>query len=137
MGKIYLVILFSIATIITYAQKEGYSKIIVHTSDTTNLYKRVKRSLINLDFIVKDLESDTLKTYPREFLNNDFMIATAEINGHDVVLTGIWGSRQLSMLGYSMSPKNYKRVIYYKGCVEWKILRLVAQGIGGELSFEE
>ena len=90
-----------------------------------------------MDFIVKGLESDTLKTYPREFLNEAYLIATAIVNGHDVTLTGIWGSRKLNIFGYSVSPNDYKRVSYYKGSVEWKILRLMAENIGGDLKFQD
>jgi len=137
MKRLWLLFLFISLSIITNAQKEGNGRIVVHSTDTVNLYKRVKFAFINMDFIVKDLESDTIKTYPREFLNNDFLIATAIIKGQDVILSGIWGSRKLSILGYSLSPKDYNRVHYYKGSVEWKILRLVAEKIGGELKFED
>ena len=137
MNKIYLISLFAILYINSNAQKEGNSKIIVHVSDTSKLFKRVKIAFINMDFIVKGLESDTLKTYPREFLNEAYLIATAIVNGHDVTLTGIWGSRKLNIFGYSVSPNDYKRVSYYKGSVEWKILRLMAENIGGDLKFQD
>ena len=137
MNKIYLICLFAILYINSNAQKEGNSKIIVHVSDTSKLFKRVKIAFINMDFIVKGLESDTLKTYPREFLNEAYLIATAIVNGHDVTLTGIWGSRKLNIFGYSVSPNDYKRVSYYKGSVEWKILRLMAENIGGDLKFQD
>jgi hypothetical protein len=119
------------------AQKELDSIIKLTVHDTTNLYNRIKWTMIDYDFIVKDLPSrDTIKTYPREFLNNDFMIANAIIKGNTIKFFGIWGSRKLSIVGYSLSPKDYSRIIYYKGCVEWKILRKVAESIGGFISFE-
>ena len=137
MVKSVLTILLLILGLICDAQKEGNTKIIVKPSDTVRLYRKVKTSFINNDFIVKDLESDTLKTYPREFLNNNFLIATAIISGDSVILYGIYGSRKLNIFGYSTSPKDYKQILYYKGSVEWKLLRLVADGIGGEISFIE
>ena len=69
MKRLWLLFLFISLSIITNAQKEGNGRIVVHSTDTVNLYKRVKFAFINMDFIVKDLESDTIKTYPREFLN--------------------------------------------------------------------
>ena len=137
MVKIFFVFILIILSIISKAQKIGNSKIIVQVSDTTNLYKRVKFAFIKLDFIVKDLETDTLKTYAREFMDNNYLIATAIIKGYTVTITGIWGSRKLNLLGYSNSLRDYKSVIYYKGCVEWNLLRLVGKDIGGELSFED
>lgn len=135
----YKLLLSSLLTLIftsANAQKEDDSKIIIHVTDSTNLYKRVKFSLINMDFIVKDLENrDTLKTYAREFLTEDYLIATAIIKDKDVTLSGIWGSRKLNIWGYSITSRDYKQVYYYKSSVEWKILRLVAEGIGGELKF--
>lgn len=119
------------------AQKELDSIIVLNVSDTNNLYNRIKWSMINLDFIVKDLPSrDTIVTYPREFLNNDFMVTTAIIKGTNIIFSGIWGSRKLSYLGYSLSPKEYNRIIYYKGSVEWKILKKIAESIGGIIRYE-
>ena len=137
MNKILLVSLLSMLTITGYSQRDWDSIIIVHTNDTANLYKRVKHAFINMDFIVKDLDSDTLKTYPREFETNAYLIGTAIIKGQDVTLKGIWGSRKADYFGSSVAPRNYKNIYYYKGSVEWKILFLVAQAIGGELRFEK
>ena len=137
MRKILLAFLGFIFSISAFSQKEYDSIIIVHTNDTANLYKRVKHALINMDFIVKDLESDTLKTYPREFETHAYMIANAVIKGQDVILKGTWGSRKQDYFGSSTAPRNYQRVYYYKRCVEWQILFLVAQAITGEIRFEK
>ena len=137
MKKIILLSFWGILGLTVYGQKDWDSIIVVHTNDTTNLYKRVKHALINMDFIVKDLENDTLKTYPREFETNAYIIATAEIKGQDVILKGTWGTRKQDYFGSSTAPRNYQRVYYYKRCVEWQILYLVAQAIGGELRFEK
>lgn len=137
MKKAILILFFGIIATTANSQKDYDSIIVVHAYDTTNLYKRVKHAFINLDFIVKDLESDTLKTYPREFETNAYIIATAVIKGQDVILKGIWGTRKQDYFGSSVAPRNYQRVHYYKRCVEWQLLFLVAQAIGGELRFEK
>ena len=119
-----------------FSQKEGNTKIIVKVKDTTNLHKRVKVAFINLDFIVKDLEGDTLKTYPREFLDNAYLVANAVIDGDQVTLSGVSGSRKINFMGYYTSPKDFNTVIYFRGGVAWKLLQLVADGIGGEKRYE-
>ncbi|MBL0268065.1 MAG: hypothetical protein IPP99_05205 [Chitinophagaceae bacterium] len=120
-----------------FSQKDWDSIIVVHAKDSANLVRRVRHALINMDFIVKDLDSDTLKTYPREFETNSVMIATAMISGQEVILKAVWGSRKQDYFGSSTAPRNYQRVYYYKRCVEWQILFLVAQAIGGEISFRK
>ncbi len=137
MNKILLVSIFGMLTFTAHSQRDWDSIIIIHTNDTANLYKRVKHAFINMDFIVKDLESDTLKTYPREFETNAYLIGTAIIKGQNVILKGLWGTRKADYFGSSVSPRNYQRVYYYKRSVEWQILFLVAQAIGGELKFEK
>lgn len=137
MKKILLASFLIITSIVTYSQKDWDSLIILRTNDTMNLYKRVKHAFINMDFIVKDLESDTLKTYPREFETNGYIIATAIIKGQNVTLKGIWGSRKQDYFGSSVAPRNYKNIYYYKSSHEWKILYQVAQAIGGEMKFEQ
>lgn len=119
------------------AQKNGNSKIVIEVKDTTSLYKKVKFAFIRSDFIVKDLEIDTLQTYPREFLDNQYLIATAIISGNKVTLSGIYGSRKVNFFGAQTSARDFQKVVYYKGSVEWKLLILVADKIGGEYYFED
>jgi hypothetical protein len=135
--KTVFAFLLSVLSILVHAQKIGDSVIILQVADTSNLYNRAKWSMINLEFIVKDLPSrDTIKTYAREFLNDDYMILTAEIKGDNIKFSGIWGSRKLSWFGTSLSTRDYKQIIYYKGCVEWRVTRQIAEGIGDALAFK-
>jgi hypothetical protein len=139
MKKLVITLLLLTLSTLIHAQKEKEldSVIVLQVTDTTNLYNRIKWSMINQEFIVKDLPSrDTLKTYAREFLNNDFMIVSAVIKGDEIKFSGIWGSRKLSWFGYSLSPNDYKRILFYKGCVEWRIMKRIAEGVGGILSFQ-
>lgn len=119
------------------AQKNGNSKIIVQVKDTSSLYKRIKFAFIRNDFIVKDLEIDTIQTYPREFLDNQYLIATAIINGNYVTLSGVYGSRKVNFFGGQTSAKDFKKVVYYKGSVEWRLLLSVAAKLDGEFFFDD
>ena len=118
----------------SFCQKSGDNTICVTVNDTNNIYNRIKWAFINLDFIVKDLDiPDTLKTYPREFLNNDFLVATAIINNNKIKINGLWFPRKLTFLGYTTISKEVERVYYYKGSVEFNILKSVAEFIGGKI----
>ena len=132
---IFVLILF---TSNSFAQKDGDSIIILHLKDTSNIFNRAKWSMVHLDFIVKDLPMrDTLKTYPREFLNNNYMIVTAIIKDSTIRFSGIWGSRKMNLFGFAGNSNDFKSIIYYKGSVEWKIMKRIAEDIGGVLEFKE
>lgn len=137
MKKLLLIFFLTITTATAYGQKDWDSIIVIHPADTANLYKRVKHAFINMDFIVKDLESDTLTTYPREFETNSYVIGKAIIKGNSIILKGTWGTRKQDYFGSSTAIRNYQRVYYYKKSVEWQLLFLVAKAIGGEMKFEK
>ena len=134
-----LVILLLLCPILALSQKNDDTKIIVTLDDSTDIYKKVKIILVDLDFIVKDnYNIDTLTTYPREFSNIPGQCRlTATIKGNTVTLTGIYGLTKIDDFGYTRSPKDYKRIIYYKGSKGWELLKIVAEKIGEQITYEK
>ena len=135
MYRTILVFGFLLCGFFSHSQKTGDTKIVVEVRDTANLRNRVKWAFVELDFIVKDLPGDTLETYPREYLNDAYLIANAVINTTQVVITGLWSTRKVGLWSVSTAPKNWKEVAYYKGCVEWRVLSVVAETIGKEITY--
>ncbi|MFZ1534287.1 MAG: hypothetical protein WAT14_08965 [Chitinophagaceae bacterium] len=118
------------------AQKKEDSKIIITVNNTENLYIRVKDIFVRLNFFVKDLSiRDSLITYPTEF-NGVYVIGFAAINGNTVTLSGLYGLKKIDEWGYTNSPKNFNKIIYYKGNREWRILNDIATFLGGTITYE-
>ncbi len=118
------------------AQKEGDSKIIVTVSNPENVYVRLKDILIRANFYVKDLSiRDSIITYPTDF-NGVYVIGIASIKGNTVTLSGTYGLKKINDWGYTVSPKSYEKIIYYKGNREWRILRDIATLLGGDIVYE-
>jgi len=122
---------------VLYAQKVGDSKIIVKVNDTVNLYKRIKLSMIRSDFMIKDLEIDTIQSYPLEYLTNSYLIATSIIKGDRVEITGIYGPKRKNFIGSESSLGSLEKVVYFKGANAWRVLKAVADRIGGSVYFEK
>jgi hypothetical protein len=120
-----------------YGQKVDDTKIIITLSDSSQLYKKTKIALVDLDFIVKDnYNYDTLTTYPREMHKfPGFVISRAIISGNQIIIFGHYGLTQIDDFGYSVSPSNYKPITYYKGSYSWKLLMAVAEKLGGQVTF--
>ena len=95
--------------------------------------------MVDLDFIVKDnYNIDTLTTYTREFSNIPGKCRlTAIIIGNTITLTGIYGLIKIDDFGYTRSPKDYQRIMYYKGSKGWELLKTVAEKIGGQITFSK
>jgi len=121
------------------AQKNEDTKIIITLNDSIDIYKKVKIALVDLDFIVKDnYNPDTLTTYPREFSKIPGQCRlTAAIKGNSITLTGVFGLIKIDDFGYTRSPKDYQRIIYYKGSKGWELLETVAGKIGGQITFSK
>ena len=118
-----------------FSQKVDDTKIMITTDDTSDIYNRVKYSLVNSDFIVKDNgNKDTLTTYAREY-SGIYCIARAIIKGNTITLTGAYGLKKMDDWGYTQAPKNYKRIVYYKGSKSWKLLQKVADKINGKITY--
>jgi hypothetical protein len=118
------------------AQKEEDTKIIVTVDNIDNLYTRLKDIFIRANFFVKDLSiRDSLITYPTEF-NGVYIIGFAAINGNTVIITGLYGLKKLDDWGYTNSPKNFEKIIYYKGNRTWKKLNDIANFLGGTITYE-
>lgn len=125
--------IFSVA----YSQKKSTAKIIITTTDTTQLYEKVKTALIKSDFIVKDIQSDTLITYPRELNRmNGYVVAVATLTGNIITLNGYYSLKRQDYFGYE-KRKTYKRIIKFNGSKLWPLLEKIASYVGGEVSYSE
>jgi len=136
--KSLLLILF-LSPFYISAQKIEDSKIIVTLEDSIDIYKKVKISLVNTDFIVKDnYNYDTLTTYSREFTTmSGNCVAIAVIKGKTVTITGYYSLKKIDWFGYTQSSNNFQQVIYFKGSKSWDLLLKVAEGIGGQIAFSK
>jgi hypothetical protein len=134
-----IIILLLLSPILVNAQKTDDTKIIVTLNDNNEIYKKVKIALVDLDFIVKDnYNTDTLTTYPREFSKIPGLCRlTAVITGNTVSLTGVYGLIKIDDFGYTRSPKDFQKIIYYKGSKGWELLKTVAERIGGKIAFSK
>ncbi len=132
-----LIVFLLLCPFLANAQKNEDTKIIVTLNDSIDIYKKVKIVLVDLDFIVKDnYNPDTLTTYSREFSNIPGACRlTAIIKENTVTISGIYGLIQIDDFGYTRSPKENKRIIYYKGSKGWEVLKTVAEKIGGQMTF--
>lgn len=133
----YIFLILSIALTVSVAgQKNEDSKIIIKLDDSSGIYKKVKTALINSEFIVKDIESkDTLKTYSREY-KGIHCVAVAVINNNEVNLFGFYGLKKMDYIGFTHSPKGYKKILYFRGSKGWELLMQVAKQVGGNVTFE-
>lgn len=138
MWRVFTIVIFLISTR-AFAQTNGDTKIIVTLIDSVGIYEKAKVALVKNNFIVKDDGNrDTLQTYPREFSNlPGYSVANAVLNGNQVILSGVYGLKRINDWGYTSSPKNYKRVHYFKGSKGWKLIMQVAETIGGQISFSQ
>ncbi len=136
--KLLFIFLFLCPSLVS-AQKNEDTKIIVTLNDSSDIYKKVKIALVDLDFIVKDnYNVDTLTTYSREFSNIPGQCRlTAIIKGNTVTISGIYGLIQIDDFGYTRSAKENKRIIYYKGSKGWELLKTVAERLGGQMTFSK
>ena len=138
--KIIILIIFVPSILLSQscrAQKEEDSKIIVTVTNADNLYTRLKDIFIRANFFVKDLSiRDSLITYPTEF-NGVYIIGFAAISGNTITLSGLYGLKKLDDWGYTNSPKNFDKIIYYKGNREWRKLNEIANILGGTITYEK
>lgn len=139
-GRTIILLTFISATLLSLrgnAQKEEDSKIIITVDNTENLYTKVKDVFIRYNFYVKDLSiRDSLITYPTEF-NGVYIIAFAAINGNTITLSGLYGLKKIDEWGYTNSPKNFNKIIYWKGNREWKRLNEIAILLGGSITYQK
>ena len=129
-----ILLFFLIVPATCFSQENGDHKIILTVEDTSNLYNRIKYAMVDNDFIVKDDgRKDSLSTYPVELgslpgLSRLF----AKINGHTIILSGIYGLQRIDDWGYNRNPKQFKPIVYYQGGKgkAWRLLLAVAEDIG-------
>lgn len=134
---ILLTCLFLIPAL-SHGQNYLDSKIVV-TANYSNIHERLKIALAKEDFIIKeDGNADTVTTYAREFKKiPGYAIARAEIKGHTITLTGVYGLKKINDWGYTTNPKNYKPILYYKGSHGWKLLMQIADKLDGKISYSK
>jgi hypothetical protein len=134
---------FLLILLISYKPCLGQSyldkKIIVAVSDTSNLYERARVALGKNDFIIKeDGNKHFITTHPREFKKiPGFAIAHAEIKMDTVIITGHFSLMKNTNVGYTVAPKNYKPIVYYKNSHGWKLLMQVADELNGIMTFAQ
>jgi hypothetical protein len=135
--KIVFTLCILLSVISLFGQKRDDTKIIIVINDSTGIYEKVKYSLVNCDFMVKDNgDRDTLTTYPREY-DGIYCMAKAIIKSDTIILTGAFGLKKIDDWGYTQSPKNYNRIIYYKGSKGWKLLMQVANRMSGQITYSK
>jgi len=112
------------------------TKIIVTVSDTAGLYEKVRLNLVNADFIVKDTRrTDTIITYPRDTQPMGYVTAVASISGNTVTFWGFVGWKKMDALGYTVAPKDFEKIYYYKTGKAWKVLLNQAKALGGSMAY--
>lgn len=131
-----LTIVFFLIPIISFGQQNGDHQIKVTVTDSSNLYGKVKKALLDNDFIVKDYDQkDSLITYPREFKKiPGYTVAKAVIEGNTVTLSGAYGLKRTDDWGYTSVGK-YKPIVFYKGSKGWRLLMQIAESLGGQLTY--
>jgi hypothetical protein len=135
--KIISTLCILLSVIHSFAQTNDDTKIIITINDSTGVYEKIKYSLVNNDFIVKDDGNrDTLTTYSREY-DGIYCMARVIINGYTVTLKGAYGLKKIDDWGYTQSPKSYNRIIYYKGSKGWKLLMQVANRMSGQITYSK
>lgn len=122
-----------------YPQKKFDSKIIVTTTDTVDLYHKVRTYMITNNFIVKDLDgSKRITTYPRGIGTfPGFAIVNIEFRENIITLYGYYGLNMTDGFGYNYAPKDYQSIIYYKSSKTWRILMEIANSIGGQITYSK
>ena len=137
--KNILTILILFCTIPSFSQKAGDSRITVIVNDTTNLYQKVKYSLVNNNFIVKDNGNrDTLTTYVAEY-KGIYCLSQVIIKNDTVQITGMYGLKRIDDFGYTQSPKSYKKITCYPGGKGkgWELLTQVAERLGDRFIYDK
>jgi hypothetical protein len=137
MNKYILVATLFTCCLTVKAQKE-FDNVITVTIDR-NVYETIRIAFVNADFIVKDNgNKDTLTTYPREMHSiPGFMVARAIINGNTVKIFGTYGLMRINDWGYTITPKKYQPVAYYKGSKTWRLLYEIGKRTGAQMVFSK
>jgi|SRR5215203_3161036 len=123
--------------ILTLGQKDGDKEIKIVVQASNGVYEKVKLTLVNSDFIIKeDGNKDTITTYSTEF-NKIHYVIRAHIQKDTISLTAFSSLGPINFWGQSKTPKKYKQISYYKGNGEWKILKQVADKLGEHISYSK
>lgn len=123
--------------LLSFSQIYNDSKIIVTLPDSSNVYAKVKESLVRNGFQVKDLLTrDTLFTYPRVYKGMNVALR-ALITDNKVTITGYYSLKKMYDFGYAGESGNRKRIIYYPGALTWNLMLKVSREISSSLAFAE
>ena len=134
--KYFLLFLCSICFVFAYSQKTYNSKINVTPNDTVDPRKQVKTAFIKNNFVVTDLDSDTISTYPKEVKGiSGYTFAIAIIKSNKVTFSGFYGVKKVNFLGVTIDSNEHKKIIKYNGSKTWPLLENIARTINGEISY--
>lgn len=132
-----MLVLLLFLPFISFSQIYNDSKIIVTLPDSSNVYSKVKESLVRNGFQVKDLLTrDTLFTYPRVYKGMNVALR-ALIADNKVTITGYYSLKKMYDFGYAGESGNRKRIIYYPGALTWNLMLKVSREISSSLAFAE
>jgi hypothetical protein len=120
-----------------FGQNYLNKKIIISLKDSSNLYEKARIALGSNDFIIKETGNKFfITTHPREFKKiPGFAVANAEIINNTIIVTGYFSLMKNINVGYTIAPKNYKPIVYYKNSHGWKLLMQIADKLDGEISY--
>lgn len=132
-----ILLLLLILPILSYGQKTEDSKIIIKVSDTTDIVKKVRVALSKNDFAIReDSSPDLIITHLVEMKTIvAYCRLMATIQGDTVILTGQYGSKKAVNIGSAAAPKNYKKILYFRGSKSWRLMQHVADDIGGAFEY--
>jgi len=139
MRKILLSLML-LQAFVCFSQKEFDSKIVLTVADTTsNLYEKAKMALLYQDLIVTENPSkDTLTAVERYFTPVGFIITKVAVSGNKLIFWGIYGLVRITDWNYPKIPRDYNKIIYYKGSKSWRfMLERAKRMYMGELSYEK
>jgi len=134
--KYFITLLLLSLTINCFSQNKFDRKIKITLPDSVGIYEKARQALISNEFVVKDNHNkDTLTTYVRECSKLGYAFVRAELVNNTIILSGAYGEKKLNYFGYTITPKGYQDIIYYKGSQSWKLLVKIAEDLHGEISY--
>lgn len=132
--KPLLLVIFSLFSLLALGQYD--TKIVVSVPDTTELRKKVKEAMVKSNFDVKEIGSDTIRTYPRSVNKiTGYAVVVAVIENNSVMFYGYYGRLRKDYFGYEKKSKDVHRILRFRGSKTWPILENIASDIGGALAY--
>ena len=137
MKQIIIIICLAFFSCNIFSQKRGDTKIQITLPNEISAFTALKRTLINNDFLIKDLGvEDSIATYPRELMGMaGFAILHANISGQTITLFGSYGLKKIDFAGYNSGTNKYLNIYYYPLSKTWKLLNKIAKEVGGDIVY--